>query len=545
MITLTTDVLVIGGGVTGAGVAWDASLRGFDVILVDRLDLAEGTSGRFHGLLHSGGRYVVKDPPAATECIGENRILRRVASDCIEDTGGLFVTTPWDDPQYAERFVQGCRASDVDCEEIPVAQALREEPRLNPGITRAFRVPDANIDVWKTVWALAHGARERGARILPYHEVTAVKREGDLVTGARVHDVRAGEEIEVQARVTVNASGAWAGQIAAMAGIEGVRVLPGRGIMIAMNHRLVNTVINRCELPGDGDIIVPIRTVSVIGTTDQHTEDPDDHTVAQSEVDAMLDDGEKLVPGFREARALRVWTGVRPLFEDAKAQGTQTRDVTRAHALLDHRERDGVGGFITITGGKLTTFRLMAQDTVDAVCSVLGDKRPCRTALAPLPGSERGEHYQLGERLARKEASLREEQIICECELVARNKLEDAIRSTASTNIDDIRRQLRLGMGPCQGGFCIYRTAGIMHDLDSLNSQAADAALTGFLRERWKGVWPILYGDQLRQVRFDEWVYHGVLDVEHLPGAVAKEPGADGAGAARAGSPRAGAEAAR
>ena len=95
-------------------------------------------------------------------------------------------------------------------------------------------------------------------------------------------------------------------------------------------------------MPTDGDIIVPIRTVCVIGTTDVHTEDPDDHTCRQAEVDAMLDDGEKLVPGFREARALRVWTGVRPLFEDAKASDTETRDVTRAHALLDHAERDGV-----------------------------------------------------------------------------------------------------------------------------------------------------------------------------------------------------------
>ena len=199
-----------------------------------------------------------------------------------------------------------------------------------------------------------------------------------------MRDERTGEETDVEARVTVNAAGAWAGHIAEMAGIEGVRILPGRGIMIAMNHRLVNTVINRCQMPTDGDIIVPIRTVSVIGTTDVHTDDPDDHTVHQNEVDAMLDDGEKLVPGFRQARALRVWTGVRPLFEDAKAADTDTRDVTRAHALLDHAQRDGVGRFVTITGGKLTTYRLMAEDTVDAVCRQLGeharvhDRRPSR-----------------------------------------------------------------------------------------------------------------------------------------------------------------------
>ena len=517
MVTLSTDVLVIGGGATGAGIAWDAALRGFDVILADRHDLAQGTSGRFHGLLHSGGRYAVKDPRAAVECIGENRIIRHVAADSVEDTGGFFVTTPWDDPAYADRFIAGCRETGVDCEEISPAQALREEPRLNPQISRAFRVPDASIDVWKTVWALSHGAQRRGARILPYHEAVAIHRNADEVTGARLRDGRSGQETEVEARVTVNATGAWAGQIAELAGIEGVRVLPGRGIMIAMNHRLVNTVINRCQMPSDGDIIVPIRTVSVIGTTDQHTDDPDDHTVLQDEVDAMLNDGEKLVPGFRQARALRVWTGVRPLFEDAKATETDTRDVTRAHALLDHAERDGVGRFITITGGKLTTFRLMAEETVDAVCHSLGETRPCLTRTEPLPGSESGATYVIGERLANKERNLAGEQVICECELVPRWKLEEAIQRRATTNLDDIRRLLRLAMGPCQGGFCIYRATGILHSFDGLSVDDANASLLAFLRERWKGTWPILFGDQLRQARLDDWIFQSVLDVEHLP----------------------------
>src|SRR5215208_5016356 len=120
MAALRTEVLVIGGGGTGAGVAWDAALRGFDVVLVDRADLAEGTSGRFHGMLHSGGRYVVKDPVAAVECVEENAILRRVMPHCIEDTGGLFVTTPDDDPAYGDRFLQGCEETELPAEEIPV-----------------------------------------------------------------------------------------------------------------------------------------------------------------------------------------------------------------------------------------------------------------------------------------------------------------------------------------------------------------------------------------------------------------------------------------
>src|SRR6476469_5340974 len=140
MTTISTEVLVIGGGATGAGVAWDAALRGYDVILVDRADRGEGTSGRFHGLLHSGGRYVVKDPVAARECVVENPIVRRIAADCVEDTGGLFVSTPWDDPAYGDDFLRGCQETGLPVEEIPVAEALRQEPRLEPRITRAFAV---------------------------------------------------------------------------------------------------------------------------------------------------------------------------------------------------------------------------------------------------------------------------------------------------------------------------------------------------------------------------------------------------------------------
>src|SRR3954471_22764690 len=397
MASLETDVLVIGGGATGAGVAWDAALRGFDTILVDRADLAEGTSGRFHGLLHSGGRYVVKDRIAAIECVEENAILRQVIPDCIEDTGGLFVVTPDDDPAYADRFMDGCRESNLPAEEIDVAAALKREPRLNPGIKRAFTVPDGSIDAWKTVWALARGASAHGARILTYHRVIDLTVEGDAVTGARLRNELTGEELDVTARFTLNASGAWAAQIVHMAGIEGVGVVPGKGIMIAMNHRLVNTVINRCVMPADGDILVPIRTVSVIGTTDMKAADPDEIPVTQEEVDQMLDDGERLVPGFRDARALRVWAGVRPLFQDEKAgaKAEDTRDVSRTHAVVDHAERDGTRGLLTMSGGKVTTLRLMAQDLVDAMCRQKGDARPCRTADVRPPGNEDGELYSL------------------------------------------------------------------------------------------------------------------------------------------------------
>src|SRR4051812_12345976 len=426
---IQTQVLVIGGGATGVGTAWDAALRGFDVVLVERADLVEGTSGRFHGLLHSGGRYVVKDPVAAKECVDENALLRRLMPDCIEDTGGLFVETPDDDPAYADRFLAGCRTASLPVEELEVAEALRREPRLNPRIRRAFAVPDASIDAWKTAGSLARGATAHGARVLTYHRVVDLHRADGAMTGARVRDERTGDELDIEARFILNASGPWAAQILHMAGIEDVGVVPGKGIMIAMNHRLVNTVINRCTMPADGDILVPIRTVSVIGTTDIHSTDPDEIPVTQAEVDQMLDDGERLVPGFRQARALRGWAGVRPLFQDARAgEVRDTRDVSRTHAVVDHRERDGVDGLLTMSGGKLTTPRPPAQDLVEGLCAQLGEARPCRTAEVQPPGAEHDHLYRLGTRLERREETLQDEQLICECELIGRGRLEAAIR---------------------------------------------------------------------------------------------------------------------
>jgi glycerol-3-phosphate dehydrogenase len=159
----------------------------------------------------------------------------------------------------------------------------------------------------------------------------------------------------------------------------------------------------------------------------------------------------------------------------------------------------------------------MAEVAVDAVCEQLGVQRPSRTAVEPLPGSERHATYQLGARLGAREPIPESEEIICECELVTRSHLEAAIARRETESIDDIRRLLRVGMGPCQGGFCVYRATGILHAKRRLDHVIANRAMLEFLQERWKGLHPVLYGDQLRQSRLDDWIFQGLLDVEHAP----------------------------
>lgn len=518
--TINTDVVVIGGGSTGAGVVRDVAMRGFRAVLVERYDIAQGTSGRFHGLLHSGGRYIASDPESATECAEENLIVKKINANAVEDTGGLFVVTSQDDEEYADKFLERAAAAKVPAQEISVAEALKREPRLDPKLKRAFEVLDGSVDGWQMVWGAIRSAQAYGAHVLTYHKVTNIEREGDAVSAVVAHDLRTGEDVRIECSFVLNCGGPWAGQIAALADCHGVDVVPGAGIMVAMNFRLTQTVLNRCIWPADGDIIVPDHPVCIIGTTDLKADDPDKLAIPADQVQQMLDAGEAMIPGFRKARPLHAWAGARPLVKDSRVAATDTRHMARGMSVIDHKSRDGVSGLLTIAGGKLTTYRLMAERIVDIMCDEMGEKRECRTAGEAVPAASDHRLYTIGHRLESVEhdnAAPSHDQIICECELVTRAMLETTMDLLPGGQLDDVRRQVRLGMGPCQGGFCSQRATGIAHERGDIDSVKANELFRTFLKNRWIGLWPIVYGKQLRQTALDNWIHEGALDVEHLP----------------------------
>lgn len=518
--TINTDVVVIGGGSTGAGVVRDVAMRGFRAVLVERYDIAQGTSGRFHGLLHSGGRYIASDPESATECAEENLIVKKINANAVEDTGGLFVVTSQDDEEYADKFLERAAAAKVPAQEISVAEALKREPRLDPKLKRAFEVLDGSVDGWQMVWGAIRSAQAYGAQVLTYHKVTNIEREGDAVSAVVAHDLRTGEDVRIECSFVLNCGGPWAGQIAALADCHGVDVVPGAGIMVAMNFRLTQTVLNRCIWPADGDIIVPDHPVCIIGTTDLKADDPDKLAIPADQVQQMLDAGEAMIPGFRKARPLHAWAGARPLVKDSRVAATDTRHMARGMSVIDHKSRDGVSGLLTIAGGKLTTYRLMAERIVDIMCDEMGEKRECRTAGEAVPAASDHRLYTIGHRLESVEhdnAAPSHDQIICECELVTRTMLETTMDLLPGGQLDDVRRQVRLGMGPCQGGFCSQRATGIAHERGDIDSVKANELFRTFLKNRWIGLWPIVYGKQLRQTALDNWIHEGALDVEHLP----------------------------
>ena len=382
----SAQVIVVGGGGTGGALAHDLALRGLAVTLLERGELTSGTTGRHHGLLHSGGRYAVNDPESAVECIAENRILRRIAPGSFEENGGLFVALTDEDMDYLPRFLAGCAACGIPTRELTVAEALTLEPGLTPALKAAVWVPDATMDAMRLPLRFFATAQRNGARLRPFTEVTGLLTAGRAVTGVTLQDHLTGVEAELASDLVVNATGPWCERLAAMAGAT-VPVQPSPGVLLALVGRLCDLVVNRLHPAGDGDIVVPQRRLSIVGTSAWTVTDPDDLEVPDEHVQAMYREGARLVPAGASAAERAAWSAARPLIgATGGAEGGGGRELSRTFKCFDHAATDGVEGFVTITGGKATTLRAMAEAAADLVCAKLGVDAPCRTrevVLAP------------------------------------------------------------------------------------------------------------------------------------------------------------------
>jgi glycerol-3-phosphate dehydrogenase len=369
-------VVIVGGGGTGGALAHDLALRGVRVTLLERYGLASGTTGRHHGLLHSGARYAVNDVASAVECITENRILRRICPGSFEENDGLFVAVEEEDLAYRSRLIDACGACGIPARWLERRAALALEPGLSPWTLGAVRVPDATMDALRLPLRIFATAIANGADIRPWTEVVAVTRRGGCVDGVEVVDRPSGRRYAVGADIVVNAAGPWGEAIGRMAGVD-VPVRPSPGVLVALRGRLSSMVVNRLHPSGDGDIVVPQRGLSIVGTSSWVVDDPDDITVPEDHVARMLEEGSKLLPAVRHAPIRATWAAARPLVGD---RGASTgRELSRTFKCFDHAA-EGVEGLVTISGGKGTTLRGMAELAADVVVGKLGLDVACRTA---------------------------------------------------------------------------------------------------------------------------------------------------------------------
>ena len=520
-LTIKHDVIVIGGGSTGTGIARDLALRGLRPLLLEKGDLAAGVTGACHGLLHSGCRYVVTDPSSAEECYLENRILGRIARSCVEETEGLFVSLPEDGLDYQKEFLAGCEKVGIPAELFSPAKAFAFEPNLSPEVIGAIKTPDASINPFTLAVENARAARERGGKIMNHTRVTGLIVEGGKIRGLRVFNGKSREAFDVFSEFVINATGAWADEVVRTIGLS-IPLAYSKGSIVVFNRRLTERVLSRCRPPADGDCVVPNETTSLFGTTSIRVESLERLTVEPDEVHLLLRELGRMVPSSSSARAIRAFAGVRSLFKQAEAN--DDRQISRGFAIIDHEEAHGVQGLVSIVGGKLSTYRLMAEKTVDKVCEKLGVAASCTTHLDPLPGSRKGSFLGLAMRLRKTDPErikdLKKDSIVCECELVSRREIEEAIVEAGSSDLNDIRMRTRMGTGPCQGTFCAYKTLGIMAEMEKLDDPFPNDSLKDFLERRWRGIKPIIGGDQLKEAQLNEAIYGGVLnlDKDGIPG---------------------------
>lgn len=524
-------VVVIGGGATGVGILRDLCMRGIDAVLVEQSDLAYGTSSRYHGLLHSGGRYAVKDAEAGKECIEENMVLRKIGRHCVEATEGFFVRTELDDAAFEEKWVEACGKVGIPVTPLAVQEALRLEPNLSPKIKSVYRIPDAAIDGFRMVWQNAASARKYGGRILTYTEVTGIESANGQVAGVKVRNTLNGQAAAIQCDFVVSAAGSWAGQIAQKAGIT-VNVQPDRGTLIAFNHRISSRVINRLRPAADGDIFVPHGSITILGTTSSEAVRPDDTIPSAAEIIRLLDIGQALFEDIRDYRILRAFTGTRPLY--SADPGASGRGASRNFVILDHAA-DGLSGFVSIVGGKFTTYRLMAEKVTDLVCRYLNVNTPCRTALEPIVDdpspallSQARKYFPayssglaasrlgadgLSRVIKRIQDKPEKGQLLCECENVTLAEVEEAAADSTSYMLSDVRRKTRMGMGTCQGAFCTYRSVGAVDANGLAWGQDTAALFKEFLQARWKGIRPVLWGNVIREAELTRGIYDATLNI--------------------------------
>lgn len=378
-------VCIIGGGGTGAALAYDLSLRGCAVILLERGELTSGTTGRHHGQLHCGARYAWADRNIARECFEESVTLSRIAEGCIEYNGGLFVATDDEEADRVQEFMAALAESGIPARRVPPAEALALEPALNPALKAAVFVPDGSFDAFRLPLMFCTAARNLGAEILPWHEVVAVEFERGRARRVTVMDRSSPEpkESRIEADFFVSATGVWAGKLGSLAGLD-VPISPAPGTMVAVRGRIVDRVVSRLRPPGDGDILVPQRGLSIIGTTQRFSGDSEFYSPTEEECRFLVSAAAEMVPEFANLPVHAAWTAARPLFGKASSE-TEGRALSRDFGVIDHESTDGLAGFATIIGGKATVLRAMAEKTADLVCRKLGVSAPCRTKDYLLP----------------------------------------------------------------------------------------------------------------------------------------------------------------
>ncbi|HKY62839.1 MAG TPA: glycerol-3-phosphate dehydrogenase/oxidase, partial [bacterium] len=456
------DLIVIGGGVNGCGIARDAAMRGFKTALIEKNDFGSGTTGASSQMIHGGARYLLSDVKTTRLSSIDSGYIQKIVPHLLFRIPFLFpVLRKPGKSEFARKIY--LEALEAYFEAYDKYSALKNgkphtrlspeeahslEPDLVDGLIGAVTFDEWGIDSFRLCLANVLSAAEHGCEAFNHTEVTEILKEGGRVVGARVRDAISGERRELRAKLVFNAAGPWVPRLAEMAGVE-IKLRPAKGVHLVIDRRISNYAIMATAIDGRSIFMMPYQNTTVVGTTDDdYFGDPDEIPILEDEVEYLLDGIEQVFPRIRQARIINAWAGVRPTLYRRDAYED---DLSREHAIFDHEFRDKLPGFLSIAGGKLASYRLMAQEAVDAVCHKLGRISPCRTHQVPLPGGERSVDpealakefgvplfavnrlvYRHGARALRILEQARERpamgNLICQCEPVLECELRYAVR---------------------------------------------------------------------------------------------------------------------
>jgi glycerol-3-phosphate dehydrogenase len=335
-------------------------------------------------------------------------------------------------------------------------------------------------------------AQELGSTLLRFTKVVGFEISHQKIRATRLQNIITGEELIIEAEQVINATGAWAGVVAGLAGAT-IDIIYSKGSLLVTHNRITERVVNRLRPSASADILVPGGTVSILGTTSIRINDLDQIYPTVEEIDTIVGEAVKMIPALETVRYIRAYAGVRPLVGSRSA--SDDRSVSRSFALIDHRE-DDLENFTTISGGKLTTYRLMAEKTADLVCRRLGVSNPCLTRTQPLALTQPAKWTQPG--LAPKlwlKHHEPEDILLCECEMVPKSAVDAIIDSIREQNgkpdLMAIALRSRIGKGSCQGTFCGVRVTSYMYDQGELEPEESLNNLRDFISQRWKGEHPL------------------------------------------------------
>ncbi|MDQ3266837.1 MAG: FAD-dependent oxidoreductase [Myxococcota bacterium] len=545
------DLIIIGGGVNGTGIARDAAMRGLRTLMLEKRDVASGASGANSGMIHGGLRYLRYDRKVTELSCIDSGYIQRIVPHLLFRIPFIVPLTAQDAarPDLKERFMAYASVvymgaydlyqpykRGLPSVELTPDQVYSLEPGLRRNLIGAVSMDEWGIDPHRLCALNALSAQQHGATILTYTKVTGfIRGEKGAVEGVEVRDERSGRFAQYRARMVVNVSGAWAPKVAAMAGAT-VRMRPGKGVHLTLDRRLSNYGVITSAVDGRQIFVMPHEQTSIIGTTDDdYYGDPDDLKVTEDEVEYLLQGIESAIPSIRQARILRAWAGIRTTLYE---YGTMEDDLSREHAVFDHAA-EGAPNFLTLIGGKLASYRIQSEELTNLVGRRLGNERDCRTHQEPLPGGEShpnvadlAREYRIPEptvgRMAYRHGANAEKicqiadqtpayrALLCPCEQVSYAEAAYSIREENVRRLTDLRRRCRVGMGPCQGAQCATNAAALFARERNLAPSEAHQELMGFLGARYRGRRPILDGEQLAQ---EELSRHNHLTTENLDGS--------------------------